>query len=239
MTSSHITSVNCQIKRNTFPKKGSQGVFQLKHLRGLMFSMSVYDASSSSEHLAMSYDLGKYCRNDPLVFSFVTRCQRECGPLKWTGFFPSASVMSACLAISLPRSSVALRIRSFGSYPSRAMILSFIVSACRFGTLPVSKNRSFLSTNVMTLSDLFLPTIKFPSQETLVLAFVCCLRAPRIVCGCSGTFPAFYLPCSQSYPLRDYPSQFICIRVDQNQPHIVAKLKCSSPVYISSPHTPK
>ena len=49
--------------------------------------------------------MGKYCRNKPLVFSFVPRCHGLCGSQKYTFTFV-ATVKRLCEANSVPRSHV-------------------------------------------------------------------------------------------------------------------------------------
>ena len=58
--------------------------------------------------------MGKYCRNKPLVFSFVPRCHGLCGSQKYTFTFV-ATVKRLCEANSVPRSHVRDAINPFGS----------------------------------------------------------------------------------------------------------------------------
>src|SRR5690606_41093670 len=60
-----------------------------------------------ADHRDKSVPFGKYCRSRPLVFSFVGRCQGECGSAKNT-FVPVSRVNCACPESSFPRSQVSV-----------------------------------------------------------------------------------------------------------------------------------
>ena len=85
--------------------KTSAGVLQPRVLRGRLLIARATACRSSADHRERSVPLGKYWRSSPFVFSFVGRCQGECGSAKNT-LVPVSSVNWACPASSLPRSQV-------------------------------------------------------------------------------------------------------------------------------------
>lgn len=60
------------------------GVSQFSVLRGRSLSSSAMASRSASVRGDRSVPLGMYWRNSPFVFSFVPRCQGECGSQKYT-----------------------------------------------------------------------------------------------------------------------------------------------------------
>jgi hypothetical protein len=60
----------------------SAGVFHPSVLRGLPLSVTATAWRSSALQRDRSVPFGKYWRSSPLVFSFVPRCQGECGSAK-------------------------------------------------------------------------------------------------------------------------------------------------------------
>src|SRR5699024_11603676 len=85
--------------------KTSAGVRQHRAFRGVLLSARATPSRSSPDHRDRSVPFGKYCRSSPLVFSFVGRCQGECGSAQNT-FVPVSRVNRACPESSLPRSQV-------------------------------------------------------------------------------------------------------------------------------------
>jgi len=71
---------------------------------------------------------GKYWRSSPFVFSFVGRCQGECGSAKNT-FVPVSSANWACEESSFPRSQVRVLRSCSGSWVIDAVSATFIATA--------------------------------------------------------------------------------------------------------------
>ena len=77
------------------------GVSQFSVLRGRLLSWSAMASRSASVRGDRSVPLGMYWRRSPFVFSFVPRCQGECGSQKYTSR-PSCEPILRCWASSLP-----------------------------------------------------------------------------------------------------------------------------------------
>src|SRR6476646_2135712 len=93
----------------------SAGVCQPSVFRGRPFNSAATALSCAWVYADKSVAFGKYCRSNPLVFSFVPRCHGLCGSQKYT-CTPDAIVNGTCAAISFPRSHVSDRRITPGSF---------------------------------------------------------------------------------------------------------------------------
>ena len=98
----------------THALKRSAGVSYPSVIRGRSLSCLATALSFAWLCIDKSVPFGKYCRSRRLVFSFVPRCQGECGSHKKTSIFV-AKVNFLCPAISDPRSQVSERYSFLGS----------------------------------------------------------------------------------------------------------------------------
>src|SRR5690625_1851584 len=108
--------------------KTSAGVRNARTFRGRLFRARATASRSWASHLDRSVPLGKYWRRSPLLFSFVGRCQGECGSAKYT-FVPVSRVNSAWFESSLPRSQVRVWRNCSGNLVIEVCRAVFIASA--------------------------------------------------------------------------------------------------------------
>lgn len=99
------------------------GVSRFSVLRGRSARWSAMVSGSASVRGDRSVPLGMYWRSNPFVFSFVPRCQGECGSQNYTSR-PNSDAILRCWASSLPWSQVSDKRKESGKPASLSMMAS-------------------------------------------------------------------------------------------------------------------